>query len=165
MLRCLLLFFAIFLTSCDSGSPGTLSLSAFEGPEGEAVVRYLIAHQPVIDPEVPKNFCVVAGPKLHSTSMEFVRRMSDLKVRFVSGEVLTMRDPNKTIIDPSSGLPPFTLQIMEIKRAGEDGFDAVAGWAWKKTFERRHYKLVKAGDAYTVVEGERIEGNYVPPSP
>ncbi len=165
MFRRLFLFCALVITSCDSGNPGTLSLSAFEGPEGEAVVRHLITHQPVIDPEVPKNYCVVAGPKLHSTSMEFVRRMSDLKVRFVSGEVLTMRDPDKTIIDPSSGLPPVTLQITQIKRAGEDGFDVVAGWAWKKTFERRHYKLVKKGAAYDVVEGERIEGNFVPASP
>ncbi len=165
MFRCLLLFCAMVITSCDSGSPGTLSLSAFEGPEGEAVVRHLIAHQPVIDPEVPKNYCVVAGPKLHSVSMEFVRRMSDIKVRFVSGEVLTMRDPDKTIIDPSSGLPPVTLQITEIKRASDGGFDVVAGWAWKKIFERRHYKLVKKGTGYDVVEGERIEGNYVPPSP
>jgi hypothetical protein len=165
MLRRSLLFCALVLTSCDSGSPGALSLSAFEGPEGEAVVRHLIAHQPVIEPEVPKNFCVVAGPKLHSTSMEFVGRMSDLKVRFVSGEVLTMRAPDKTIIDPSNGLPPVTLQIMEIKRSGVDGFDVIAGWAWKKTFERRHYKLVKKGGSYEVVEGERIEGNFVPSSP
>ena len=97
--------------------------------------------------------------------MEFVGRMSDLKVRFVSGDVLTMRDPDKTIINPSNGLPPVILQIMEIKRAGDDGFDVIAGWAWKKTFERRRYKLVKKGGSYEVVEGERIEGNFVPASP
>ncbi len=165
MLRHLLIFCVLVLSSCDSGSPGALSLSAFEGPEGEAIVRHLIAHQPVIEPEVPKNYCVVAGPKLRSTSMKFVGRMSDLKVRFVSGEVLTMRDPDKTIVDPSNGLPPVTLQIMEIKRNGEDAFDVVAGWAWKKTFERRRYKMVKAGDGYKVEEGERIEGNYVPTDP
>ena len=165
MLRCLLLFCAVFVSACDSGNPGALSQGAFEGPEGEAMVRHLIAHQPGIEPEVPKNFCVVAGPNLHSTSMQFVGRMSDLKVRFVSGEVLTMRDPDKTIVDPSSGLPPMTIQILEIKHAGAEGFDVVAGWAWKKTFERRRYKLVKKGDTYEVVEGERIEGNFIPTSP
>ena len=95
------LLLAVLLGACDSGEPGRLGAREIEGPEGEALVRHLIARLPVLDPEVPKEYCVIFGRA--STSMKFTERMKDLKVHFVSGDVLTVRDPDKMIIDPSNG--------------------------------------------------------------
>jgi len=163
-MRPLLLLSALFLlASCDSGEPNKMSLNDYEGPEGEAVVRHVIKTLPPIAPEVPKVYTVVKGEHLQSTSMAFVGRMSDMKLTFISGEVLTMRDPDKSIVDPRSGLAPVTILIQDIKSAEADSFDVVAGWAYKKTYERRRYKLLKSGQGYDVRTGERIEGNYVSP--
>lgn len=158
----LVVVLAVLVASCDSGEPGRLSFSDYEGAEGEALVRHLIAHLPPLDPAVPRSYCVVKGPRLASTSTGFVERMADLKVRFVSGDVLVLRDPDKMIVDPRSNLPPVTLQISELRRTGERSRDAVAGWAYKKIFERRNYKLQNDGGGWVVTPGERIEGNYEP---
>lgn len=151
------------LTSCDSTEPGKLSLDDYEGAEGEAVVRYVIKNLPPIAPEVPKVYTVVKGIRLKSTDMAFVKRMDDLKLTFVSGEVLTMSEPDKTIIDPRSRLAPVTIQIQDLQRAGGDNYKAVAGWAYKKHYERHQYKLVKSatGAGYEVQDLGRLEGNYV----
>jgi len=153
----------LLIVSCDSGEPNKLSLSDYEGAEGEAIVRHLIKTLPPIDPQVPKVYTVVKGVKLQSTSMAFVGRFDDLKLTFISGEVLTMREPDKSIVDPRSGLSPVTLQIEDIKPADADGFDVVAGWAYKKSYERRRYKLLKTPAGYEVRGGERLMGNYVAP--
>lgn len=163
MPRRILLLLTLALASCDSSEPNKLSLDAYEGPEGEAVVRHLIKTLPPIAPEVPKVYTVVKGPHLKSTSMDFVRRMDDLKLTFISGEVLTMREPDKSIVDPRSGTSPVTLQIGELRIAGTDKWDVVAGWAWKKTYERNRYKLMKTATGYEMSGPERIEGNYVKP--
>jgi hypothetical protein len=38
-----------------------------------------------------------------------------------------------------------------------------AGWAWKKTYERRRYTLTKMATGYEMKDVERLEGNYVKP--
>jgi hypothetical protein len=159
--RYILPLFAFILVACDSGEPGKMSMDEYEGPEGEAVVRYLITHLPPVDPQVPKVYTIVKGPNLKSTKMPFVRRMEDMKVQFISGEVLTLRDPDKSIVDPRSGLAPVQIQVAEIKHAGGDNFTAVASWAYKKTWERYKLKLVKSASGLEVKEFERLEGNYV----
>lgn len=138
-----------------------MSLDEYEGPEGEAIVRYLITHLPPVDPQVPKVYTVVKGPNLKSTKMGFVKRMEDLKVQFISGEVLTLRDPDKSIVDPRSGLAPVQIQVAEIKHSGGDSYTAVASWAYKKTWERYKLKLVKTASGLEVSECARLEGNYV----
>lgn len=137
-----------------------MSLNEYEGPEGEAAVRHLIETLPQIEPDVPKVFTVVKGPKLQSTSMDFIARLADTKLSFVSGEVLTMREPDKSIVDPRSGLSPVTLQIAELQRTGPDRWEAVAGWAYKKVFERRKLTLVRATEGYQVTEDIRLDGNH-----
>ncbi|MFZ4763327.1 MAG: hypothetical protein ACOYMN_00120 [Roseimicrobium sp.] len=151
------------LMACDSDEPCKLSLDEYEGPQGEALVRHLIKTLPPIAPEVPKVYTAVKGPRLKSTSTAFVRRMADLKVAFVSGEVLTMREPDKSIVDPRSGLSPVTLQIDELRVAGDGKWSALGGWAWKKTYERRRYSIHQTPSGYEVRDGERIEGNYAAP--
>lgn len=153
---------AVLLTGCDSGDPGRLSHDGIEGAEGEALARHLISQLPPLDPAVPKTYCVVKGARLASTSTKFVERMSDLKIRFVSGQVLITRDPDKMIVDSSTNLPPVVLQISEIKSTGEHTREAIGGWAYKKIFERRKYALKNDGGNWTVTAGERIEGNFEP---
>ena len=164
ILRTSLVLAALLLVACDSGEPGKMSLSEYEGPEGEAMVRHLITHLPPVDPGVPKVFTVVKGASLESTKTAFVKRFDDMKLPFISGEVLGMRGAEKMPIDPRSGLSPVTLQLAEIKRSGGETFDVVAGWAYKKVWERRHYKLAKTATGYEVTKDERLEGNYVPDS-
>lgn len=161
--RFLLLFSLFALLGCESGEPGAMSLDDMEGPEGEAMVRHLLKTLPPLDPQVPKVYSVVKGDRLYSTSMKFVGRMDDLKLTFVSGEVLTMRDPDKSIVDPRSGLSPVTLQLTSLKASGTDRWDVVAGWAYKKLFERSLYRLEKKGEGYEASLVRRIEGNYVKP--
>ena len=164
MLRFFLPVFALALAACDSGEPNKISLDDYEGPEGEAVVRHILKTLPPITPEIPKVYTVVKGPHLKSTSMDFVRRLTDLKLTFVSGEVLTMREPDKSIVDPRSGLSPVTVQLGELRIAGNDKWEAVGGWAWKKIFERRRYSVQKTAAGYEVLDAGRIEGNYSAPA-
>jgi hypothetical protein len=160
----LLLASALALASCDSGDPGKISLDAYEGPEGEAIVRHLVKTLPPISPEIRKVYTIVKGPHLKSTSMEFARRLSDLKVTFVTAENLTVRGPDKDVIDPRSDTSPVTLQIADIRATGKDKWEVIAGWAWKKTFERHRYTLTKTGSGgYEMKHEERVEGNYVKP--
>jgi hypothetical protein len=106
----------------------------------------------------------VKGPHLKSTSMEFARRFSDLKLTFVSGENLTIRGADKDVIDPRSDTSPVTLQIGDIRATGRDKWEVIAGWAWKKTYERNRYTLTKTpSGGYEMKLEERVEGNYVKP--
>lgn len=159
----LLLAFAFALASCDSGEPGKLSMDEYEGPAGEALARHVLKTLPPISPEVPKVYTVVRGPHLKSTSMDFVRRMADLKLSFVSGEVLTVRGPDKLPVDPRSDTSPVIVQIEEMRIAGRDKWEALAGWAWKRTYEKHRYTITKTANGFEVKEVERIEGNYVKP--
>jgi len=156
------IFLLFLLAGCDSGEPGKLSTGEFEGDEGEAVARYIIAHVPELDPKVPKIYCVVKGPRLISTKMDFTRRMNDLKLKFVSGEVLTVQEPNKSIVDPATGVSPITIQLLEMKRTGATTTEVVAGWAYKKTWERHRYKVTTSPER-KVEDLGRIEGNYEKP--
>ena len=52
----------LVLAGCHSSAPGVFSAGEIEGDEGEALVRYLIAHVPPLEESVPKEFCVVTGP-------------------------------------------------------------------------------------------------------
>lgn len=158
-----LLAFALALVACDSGDPGKLPIEAYEGPEGEAVVRHLIQTLPPISPEIPKVYAIVKGLHLSSTSMNFARRFADLKLTFVSAENLAVRDPDKTVVDPRSDTSPVILQIGSIESAGSDKWTVVAGWAWKKTYERRRYTLTKTATGYEMKDVDRLEGNYVKP--
>jgi len=158
LLALLLLLFS--LPACDSGEPNILSISQFEGPEGEAVVRHIIAHLPAMEPEVPKVYCVVKGSRLMAASKEFTDRMKDLKINFVFGDSLSAREPDHTVVDPVSGYSPITIVITEIKGAGAGKWTATAGWAYKKTWERRHYRLEKKGDTFDVTDTGHLDGNY-----
>ena len=152
---------SVGLTACDSGEPNKLTPMSFEGPESEAVVRYMVAHLPSLEPEVPKLYCVVSGPRLTPTTMAFAAKFSDLKLTFIDGRTLKVREGDKVVVDPTMELSPITLQIRDLTKAGEN-WDVVAGWAYKKTWERHRYKLTPKGSSWEVHDAGRTEGNYVP---
>lgn len=138
-------------------------MEEYEGAVGEAVVRHLIAHLPNLDKEVPKVYCIVKGPQLSNTRMDFAERMKDLNLNFVSSLVLKVRESDRNVYEPQSQLSPVMLQVARIIRAGADGFDVSAGWAYMKTWERRQYKVrAVSGGSYEIVKDERSEGNYSP---
>jgi len=163
MFRLAALLLTLILCSCDSGEPNQFTMEEYEGAVGEAVVRHLIAHLPNLDKEVPKVYCIVKGPRLSNTRMDFAERMKDLNLRFVSSLVMKVRESDRNVYDPESNLSPVMLQVARISRAGADGYDVSAGWAYMKTWERRQYKLRTASSGgYEVVQDERMEGNYTP---
>lgn len=163
--RFLLFLCAALLVACESRDFNEFSLKEIEGDEGEAVVRYMIKTIPDPAPGVPKVYTVVKGDHLFSTKMDFVRRMEDLKLTFVSGEVLTtLKDEDRSIVDPRSGLSPIIIQVAKIHRDGINQWDVETGWAYKKIYERHKLKLVKKEDGtFEVTADERLEGNYLPP--
>ena len=158
-----LIIISFLAAGCGRKATDAFSNSEMESAEGEALVRHVISTLPAIEPAVPKEYCIVTGPRLHSASMKFVRRFGDLDAKFISGDVLSVRKEDDTIISPVTGLPPLTLQILEIKRTGADTCDAVAGWAYKRQWERRKFTLTKSGDSWKVTDGGRIEGGDAPP--
>ena len=158
----LLALFALLLLlpSCDSGEPNVFSINQMEGPEGEALVRHIIAQLPIMEPEVPKPYCVVRGSRLMAASKDFTDRMKDLKLNFVFGDSLTVREADHAVVDPVSGYSPITIVLSEIKGAGANKWTATAGWAYKKTWERRHYHLEKKGEVYDVTDAGHVDGDY-----
>jgi len=154
------------LAACENREPNQLPLKDYEGPEGETAIRHLLKTLPDPAPGVPKVYTVVKGAHLLSTKTAFVDRFKDLKLTFISGEVLTMmNDPDRSIIDPRSGLSPITLQLADIRRANGGRIEVQCGWAYKKIYERRKLTLHRnEGSAtYEVIKDERVEGNYSPP--
>lgn len=164
MFRRAALLLTLLFSSCDSGEPNKVTQDDYEGPVAEAAVRHLIAHLPPLDPEVPKVYCIVKGPHLENTHMSFAGRMKDLNLRFVSGIILKVRESDRNVYDPDSGLSPVTLQISQSNRVGTDTYEVVAGWAYMKKFERRQYKMRASNGGYEVIKDERIEGNFTPSS-
>lgn len=153
------------LTACDSGGPGGVPQSDYEGSLGEAIVRHLIRNLPDPAPNVPKSYCIVTGKALDSTSMGFAKRFADLKLRFISGDVLLVTEPDHAVVDPETRLTPYILQIALIKASGPDAWTADVGWSYKKNFEKHQYEVVKKDDRYEVLKTTRLEGNYEPPPP
>jgi hypothetical protein len=155
----------LILTGCDSGAPGEVSLGDYESDLGEAVVRQLIKTLPDPAPSIPKSYCVVKGKDLENTRTEFVERLSDLKLRFISANVLLVTDPDNAVVDPETRLAPIFLQIAHIKSTGADSWTIDVGWSYKKIFEKHRWDVKLNGGNYQFGESKRIEGNYDSTSP
>ena len=166
MNRTVLHFFALFLlAACGSGDPGFVRLGDYEGDAGEAMVRYLIKHVPDPAPGVPKEYCVVAARDMRSTSMDFVARMQDLKLSFVSADAMDTHKETSVPVNPKNGLSPYVLQLAHMHRPSPDTWDIEAGWAYKRFFERHKYRLKLTGKDWAVEDLGKVDGNYVPGTP
>lgn len=155
---------SLILAACDSGEPGGVSQAEFEGDLGEAIVRHLLQNLPDPAPGVPKSYCLVTGPSIEPMSAAFAKRFADLKLRFLSREVLRFTEPGNVAVDPETGLSPYFVQIASIKSASTAGWMADVGWSYKKTFEKLRYEVVQKDGKYEVMKSTRLEGNYEPPA-
>ena len=165
--RSVLLLCALSLACCGRPDASFVHIGDYEGPVGEAVVRHLIANVPDLLPGTPREYCVVTGSLFksehpHSVATDFTRRMDDLRVHFVSADVLIEAPPNHDIVDPQTRVIPYILQLSTMRRPDAATWEVVAAWSFQKTFERKRYRVrVDAtGKPTGVEELERLEGNY-----
>lgn len=151
------------LAACDSGEPGGASPAEYESDLGEAIVRHLLQNLPDPAPGVPKACCLVTGGAIEPMSVAFTKRLADLKLRFLSRDVLRFTEPGNVAVDPETGLSPYFVQIASIKSSNAAGWTADVGWSYKKTFEKLRYEVVQMEGKYQIVKTTRLEGNYEPP--
>lgn len=164
-LACFLFPMLFLLSGCDSGKPGELSLAEYESDLGEAIVRQFIKTLPNPAPEIPKSYCVVKGPGLETTHTDFVKRMDDLKLRFISANVLLVSEPGPVVVDPETRLSPIFIQLASIQGSGMDRWKVALGWSYKKLFEKFTCEVRKTESGYQIEGLTRVEGNYEAPPP
>ncbi|MDB6136991.1 MAG: hypothetical protein JWO94_63 [Verrucomicrobiaceae bacterium] len=150
------------LAACGSGDPGFVRLGDYESDAGEAMVRHLIKILPELAPGVPKEYCVVAAKDMRSTSMDFVERMKDLKLSFVSADSMDTHRETALPVNPKNGLSPVIIQLAHMHKPDADTWDIEAGWAYKRLFERHNFRLKRTGKEWAVEDKGRVDGNYIP---
>jgi hypothetical protein len=164
-LACILVPMLFLFSGCDSGQPGALSLGEYESDLGEAIVRHFIKTLPNPAPEIPKSYCVVKGRDLEPTRTEFVKRMDDLRLRFISANVLLVTEPGPVVVDPETRLSPLFIQLASIQQSGMDRWKVALGWSYKKLYEKFTCEVRKTESGYQIESLSRVEGNYEAPPP
>jgi hypothetical protein len=163
MLRSLLSFLLMMLLAgCGGSDPSFVRLGDYENDAGEAAVRFVIQHLPEFGKGVPKEYCVVKALDLRSTDTDFIKRFVDLKLPFVSADVLSEQEETHFPINPKSGLTPVMVQIAHMKKLGADHYEVEIGWSWKKSYERKRFDVLKDAGAWKVTELERLDSSIVP---
>jgi len=163
MMRCLFSFLMVaFLSGCGGGDPGFVRLGDYECDAGEAVVRHMIKSLPDVAPGLPKEYCVVKALDLRAADMDFVRRFGDMGLTFVSGEVISEQEETHYPVNPKSGLSPVMLHLQKMHKSDPQTYEIDAGWAYKRTFDRRKFRVQKTGDKWVVQELARLDGNATP---
>lgn len=148
---------------CGAGDPGFVRLGDYESDPSEAVVRHLVQTLPDVTAGVPKEFCVVKALDLRSVDMDFSRRFADTKQTFISSDILAEQPELHYPINPKSGLSPVLLHLRHLKKLDDHTYEIEAGWAYKRTFEMKRFRVAKAGDGpWKIVEQAAIDGNYEP---
>lgn len=152
------------LTGCDSSEPGYLPTAQLEGDLGAAIMRHLIAHLPDPSPGVPKAYAMVNGEISRgghdAMSVDFIKRFADLKLRIISADVLTVMDPDHSVVDPETRLAPYVLQLRKVRQRSATTWEAEVGWSYKKLYERRRCGVsLKPDGSYEVSDEGLIEGN------
>lgn len=159
-LSCLLV---LLVSGCGANDPGFVRLGDYECDASEAAVRHLVQVIPDVTKGVPREFSIVKALDLRSVDMDFTRRFADTRQTFISSDVLSEQPELHYPINPKSGLSPILLHLRHLKKLGEQDFEIEAGWAYKKTFEMKRYRVTKAGTTpWKVEEQAKIDGNYDP---
>lgn len=149
---------ASLLTACGASDPSFVRLGDYENDAGAAVVRQLIQSLPELAPGVPKEYCVVKALDLRATDMEFIQQFADLKLPFVSRDVLGEQEDTHFPINPKTGLTPIMLQIARMKKLGDNVYEVEGAWAYKREFERKRFKTELANGQWLVTELEKLDG-------
>lgn len=146
------------LAACGDSDPSFVRLGDYESDAGAAIVRHLIQSLPELAPGVPKEYCVVKALDLRSTDMEFTHQFADLKLPFVSRDVLGEQEDTHFPINPKTGLTPIMLQIARMKKLGDQAYEVEGAWAYKREFERKRFKTEFANGRWQVTELEKLDG-------
>jgi hypothetical protein len=169
MLQRLALLLTFLLAACSEQDLTYVHIGDYEGPVGEALVRHMIKTMPDVLPGTPREYCVVTGnlykaERPHSVPTDFVKRMDDMGVRFVSADVLVETPPNHDIVDPQTRISPYIIQLTLMRRVEPTVWEADVAWSFLKNFERKRFRVRTdaAGKPSAVEEIERVEGNYPP---
>jgi hypothetical protein len=149
----------LLFTHCGAGDPSFVRLGDYECDAGEAVVRHIIKTMPDPAPGLPKEYTIVKALDLRAADMDFIRRFSDLGLPFISAEVLSEQEETHHPVNPKSGLSPIMIHLQRMKRPNADTYEVDAGWAHKRTFEQRSYRVKKTGGKWTVEEVAKLGGN------
>ena len=94
--------------------------------------------------------------------MDFVERLKDLKIVFVSADAMDTHRETGLPVNPKNGLSPYVLQLAHMHKPAADVWDIEAGWAYKRIYDRHHYQLKRTGDKWAVEDKGRVDGNYSP---
>lgn len=154
----ILISLTTLLTACGMGDPSFVRLGDYENEAGAAVVRQLIRSLPELAPGVPKEYCVVKALDLRATDMEFTLQFADLKLPFVSRDVLGEQEDTHFPINPKTGLTPIMLQIARMKKLSDHAYEVEGAWAYKREFERKRFKTELANGQWQVTELEKLDG-------
>lgn len=162
----LLCLAAAALTGCKPVDQNGVRLVEYEIDATEALVREMIRTLPDPNPGVPKSYAItlgeiVFGRDFTPTSVEFIRRFDDLKLRIISASVLATIEPENTIADPEQRIAAYVLQIRVMKRLDAATWEYETAWSYKKFFQREKWRvtLEKTG-TYKVEDLGVLEGNW-----
>lgn len=154
---------ALGLAGCDSSDNGSLPVSLYENDTGEAAVRHLISSLPDLNPGIAKSYAIVLGEisreGMTPATDAFTARLADLKLKFVNALNLKEVPPDHTIVDPDTRLAVFVLQLRSMKQTSATTWEVMAGWSYKKEFQRVKLGLEKKDGKMVVVQEEKLEGS------
>ena len=156
------LTFTTLLTGCGASDPSFVRLGDYENDAGAAVVRQLIQSLPDLAPGVPKEYCIVKALDLRATDMEFTKQFQDLKLPFVSRDVLSEQEDTHFPMNPKTGLSPIMLQIARMKKLSTEAYEVEGAWAYKREFERKRFKAEQVDGQWQVTELEKLDSYRTP---
>lgn len=159
------LFLVLGLGSCGPVDGEGNSLAAYEHAGTEALVREILRTLPDPNPGVQKSHTItlgeiVRGRDFTSASVPFIQRLADLKLRIISANVLATTPPDNTAIDPDLRVPMFVIQIRTMKQTSGTTWEYEAAWSYKKTFQRRTWKVTSDNGSWKVEAGPVLDGNW-----
>ena len=166
MMRAFLSSLLVLLAvGCGAGDPSFVRLGNYECDASEAVVRHLVQVIPDVTAGVPKEYSIVKALDLRSVDMDFTRRFADTQLIFISSDILSEQPELHYPVNPKSGLSPILVQLRHLKKVSEKEYEIEAGWAYKKTFEMKRFRVTQTGnEPWKVAELARIDGNYEAPA-
>ncbi len=156
---------AFLLPSCGPVDREGMSLSEYESAPTEALVREILKTLPDLNPGVQKSHSIALGEIIRGrdftpASVPFMERFEDLKLRIISPTVLTTAPPDNVAIDPDYRVPVYVIQVRSMRQTAGDAWEYEAAWSYKKTFQRRKWKVMGSKGVLKVEPGPVVEGNW-----